>query len=340
MSEASPASPLAGEMLRALEDDLRATAGRVAGAGYGRVREMIGYHLGWTDSASSGRGKRIRPLLTLLACAAAGGRWREALPAASSVELIHNFSLVHDDIQDRSESRRGRPTLWKRWGIAQSLNTGDTIFVLARLAAGRLVENGVAPGEALAVQRILDEACLALTLGQHLDLAFEDEPNVSEEAYLEMITGKTAALLEAACQVGAHLGGAAEAARAAYRRFGRHLGLAFQIRDDALGVWGEPDVTGKSAGDDLAARKKSFPVVFGLATSPEFARRWTAASNDPSDLQAMAQDLHAAGADDRADRLAQRHTDEALAALEEASPAGPAGAELRALSLRLLQRRH
>ena len=339
MSEGSPASPLAGEMLPALEDDLRATAERVAGAGYGRVREMIGYHLGWTDSGS-GRGKRIRPLLTLLACAAAGGRWREALPAASSVELIHNFSLVHDDIQDRSESRRGRPTLWKRWGIAQALNTGDTIFVLARLAAGRLLENGVRVEDALAVQRTLDEACLALTLGQHLDLAFEAEPNVSEEMYLEMIAGKTAALLEAACQVGARLGGASEAERDAYRRFGRHLGLAFQILDDALGVWGEPGVTGKSAGDDLAARKKSFPVVFGLAHSPEFSRRWAAASNDPSDLQAMAQALRAAGADERAHGLAQRHTDEALAALEEAAPAGRAGAELRALSLRLLHRRH
>lgn len=339
MSEASPASPLGGDMLRALEDDLGATAARVAGPAYGRVREMIGYHLGWADPGA-GRGKRVRPLLTLLACAGAGGEWRRALPAAASVELIHNFSLVHDDIQDRSESRRGRPTLWKRWGVAQALNTGDTIFVLARLAAGRLIDHGVPPADALDVQAVLDEACLALTLGQHLDLAFEDEPNVSEDAYLQMIAGKTAALLEAACHVGARLGQAAEPVRHAYRRFGRHLGLAFQILDDALGVWGEPGVTGKPAGDDLAARKKSFPVVFGLAHSAEFARRWAAGSVDPEDLRAMAQDLRAVGADEHARQVAQRHTDEALAALEEAAPAGEAGAELRALSVRLLRRRH
>jgi geranylgeranyl diphosphate synthase type I len=326
-------------MLGALDGDLRLVADRVPGPRYAPVRDMIAYHLGWVGATSASRGKRVRPLLTLLSCAAAEGRWESALPAASSVELIHNFSLVHDDIQDRSETRRGRPTLWKRWGVPQALNTGDTLFVLARLSTGRLVKIGASPEQALEVHRTLDEACLALTLGQHLDLAFEDADHVTEEDYLEMVRGKTAALLEAACDVGVVLA-SASAPRSAYQRFGRQLGMAFQILDDILGVWGEPGTTGKPTGDDLAARKKSFPVVFGLAQSPEFARLWRSAADSPADREPMIEALTSCGALERARDLARTFTEEALAALELASPTGEAGVELRALSQRLLQRRH
>jgi geranylgeranyl diphosphate synthase type I len=325
-------------MLGALDGDLRLVADRVPGPRYAPVRDMIAYHLGWVGATLASRGKRVRPLLTLLSCAAAGGSWESALPAASSVELIHNFSLVHDDIQDRSETRRGRPTLWKKWGVPQALNTGDTLFVLARLSTDRLVEIGASPEQALEVHRTLDEACLALTLGQHLDLAFEDADQVSEEDYLEMVRGKTAALLEAACDVGVVLASAA-APRSAYQRFGRQLGMAFQILDDILGVWGEPGTTGKPTGDDLAARKKSYPVVFGLAQSPEFARLWRSAAGSPADREPMIEALTTCGALERARDLARTFTEEALAALELASPTGEAGVELRALSQRLLQRR-
>ncbi|MEX2029425.1 MAG: polyprenyl synthetase family protein [Anaerolineales bacterium] len=339
MSEAADASRFVNELLVALDGDLRLAAARVPGPRYAPVRDMIAYHLGWTGATSASRGKRIRPLLTLLSCAAAGGRWESALPAATGVELIHNFSLVHDDIQDRSETRRGRPTLWVQWGVPQAINTGDTLFVLARISTGRLVETGATPEQAIEAHRILDEACLALTLGQHLDLAFEDADRVSEEDYLEMVRGKTAALLEAACDVGALLASAA-ASRPAYPQFGRHLGMAFQILDDILGVWGEPGTTGKPTGDDLAARKKSFPVVFGLAHSPEFARLWRSGAEAPSDRRRMVEALTSCGALERARELARTFTDEALAALELASPAGDAGVELRELSQRLLQRRH
>lgn len=339
MSEAAAASQFVDQMLGALDGDLRLVADRVPGPRYAPVREMIAYHLGWTGATTASRGKRIRPLLTLLSCAAAGGRWEFAVPAASSVELIHNFSLVHDDIQDRSETRRGRPTLWKKWGVPQALNTGDTLFVLARLSTDRLVEIGVAPEQSLAVHRTLDEACLSLTLGQHLDLAFEDADQVTEEDYLEMVRGKTAALLEAACDVGVLLA-PAPVPRSAYQRFGRQLGMAFQILDDILGVWGEPGTTGKPAGDDLAARKKSLPVVFGLAQSPEFARLWRSGAGAPADRQPMMEALTSCGALEHARELARTFTEDALAALELASPTGDAGVELRALSQRLLQRRH
>jgi len=339
MTEAAAASQFVDQLLGALDGDLRLVADRVPGPPYAPVRDMIAYHLGWTGATTASRGKRIRPLLTLLSCAAAGGRWESALPAASSVELIHNFSLVHDDIQDRSETRRGRPTLWKKWGVPQALNTGDTLFVLARLSTDRLVEIGASPEQSLAIHRALDEACLALTLGQHLDLAFEDADQVTEEDYLEMVRGKTAALLEAACDVGVLLA-PAPTPRSAYQRFGRQLGMAFQILDDILGVWGEPGTTGKPAGDDLAARKKSFPVIFGLAQSPEFARLWRSGAGAQADRQPMMEALTSCGALERARELARIFTEEALAALELASPTGDAGVELRELSQRLLQRRH
>ncbi len=337
MTAGAPPFP---DMLPAIEAELRLALDPFPPPWYASVAEMISYHLGWDGEDRPPRGKRLRPLLTVLCCAAAGGVWERALPAAAAIELIHNFSLVHDDIQDQSATRRGRLTLWKRWGTAQAINTGDAMFVLAHQAVSRLRSRQVDPTTALAVHERLDHACLRLTHGQHLDLAFEAADDVSQAAYLEMISGKTAALLDAACASGALVAGARPEVVDLYGAFGQHLGLAFQILDDILGIWGEPDVTGKPAGDDLISRKKSLPVLMGLESSPEFHALWESAGGRPQGWQQMRKVLETAGVLERSRDVAESNTRLAQAALEAASPAEPAGSELRLLADILLQRRH
>jgi len=229
---------------------------------------MMRYHLGWIDESFAptrgGGGKRLRPVLCLLACQATGGDPDQALPAAAAIELVHNFSLVHDDIEDRSHLRRGRPTVWKVWGVSQAINVGDGLFALAHLAMQRLADRGVPAGRVLTALEILDQACLALTEGQHLDLSFEARLDVGVDEYLSMIHGKTAALFGAAAQLGALIAGSNHESTTRYRRFGQNLGLAFQIVDDVLGIWGDPQVTGKPAASDIQQRKKTLPIVRAL----------------------------------------------------------------------------
>jgi geranylgeranyl diphosphate synthase type I len=229
---------------------------------------MMQYHLGWMDErfvpTKDGAGKRLRPILCLLTCQATGGDPGQALPAATAIELVHNFSLVHDDIEDKSPLRRRRPTVWKVWGVPQAINAGDGLSVLAHLAMQRLADSGVPPQRVLTALEILDEACLALTEGQYLDLSFEDLLDVDVEQYLSMIRGKTAALFSASARLGALVAGSDLESIARYRRFGEDLGLAFQIVDDILGIWGDPQVTGKPAADDIRQRKKTLPVVRAL----------------------------------------------------------------------------
>jgi len=327
---------LTAEMLGAVERELRGVVEDLAPEGTGQLAEMVRHHFGWDGGEPSG--KRLRPLLTLLCAAGSGGDWRAALPAAASVELVHNFTLIHDDIEDSSETRRGRPTVWARWGVAQAINTGDFLFVAAHYACRRLLDRGLASATAYEAQRILDDACLRLTRGQHLDLAFEQRTRVSTLEYLEMIGGKTAALLAAATSVGAFLGGADEARRAAFEQFGWTLGMAFQLLDDLLGIWGEPGLTGKAAGDDLRHGKKSFPVVWGLEKSSDFAEQWTSRPRDEASVALLERALQACGAESATRQRAAGYTDQAMDALRRASPRGPAAEELEDLARRLLLR--
>ena len=331
-------STLAPGMLAAIEDELRACLVEVSDDSHRQLSEMVRHHFGWDQAGGERSGKRIRPLLTLLTASAAGGDWTQAVPAAASVELIHNFTLIHDDIEDSSETRRGRPTVWSRWGVPQAVNTGDFVYVASHLACHRLTQRGVSVATVYAVQHALDRACLDLTRGQHLDLAFEQKEEVGAEAYLEMISGKTAALLAAAAAIGAQIAEAAPAATEAYHRFGWNLGMAFQLLDDLLGIWGEPDQTGKSVGDDLRQGKKSYPVVLGLETSPEFARAWSAARAAPQDVGQLQQALEGCSADRRTRDQAEGYTREAMRALGQAAPQPPAAFELEGLALRLLRR--
>lgn len=330
------AAPLAPAMLAAVEAELESVLRQALPGPFAEVEAMVRHHLGWEAGAAPG--KRVRPLLTLLCAASAGGDWRRAVPAAASVELIHNFSLVHDDIEDSSRTRRGRPTVWSRWGVPQAINTGDFLHVASHLACHRLLGGGISVETAFAAQRELDNACLQLTLGQYLDLAFEGRPTVAAEEYLRMIAGKTASLVSAAAGVGAVVAEASSGARDAYRKFGWSLGIAFQMLDDLLGIWGEPDQTGKSAADDLRQGKKTFPVLLGLQRSPEFARLWAAARANSPDVDSLRRALESCGAESDTRREAETHTAQAMEALHAAGPRPPAADELRSLAERLLRR--
>ncbi|MFN2289732.1 MAG: polyprenyl synthetase family protein [Anaerolineae bacterium] len=250
-----------------IEDELRQVV-QPSHHGLGTYYGMMRYHLGWTDeqfqAVGTNSGKRIRPLLCLLCCEGAGGRAAQALPAAAAVELIHNFSLVHDDIQDTSRFRRGRPAVWSIWGPAHAINVGDGLFVLARLALDRLGEHDVPVTRRQAAALALDQACLALCEGQYTDMAFEDRLAVDLDQYLWMIRHKTARLLAASAQLGAIVASDDEDLVSLYYRFGQQLGMAFQIQDDILGAWGEEAITGKSAATDIRDKKKTLPVVYAL----------------------------------------------------------------------------
>ncbi len=325
------------EMLAAIEAELRSilvTAGDWLEPG---IEEMIVYHLGWA-SPEEPQGKRIRPLLTLLCCQAAGGDWQSALPAAGAIEWIHNFSLIHDDIQDQSEIRRGRPTVWKVWGGAQAINTGDAIFALSRWSTQRLLKNNFSPDTVLEVHRLLDETGLALTRGQHLDILFESTDNVTTDGYLRMIRGKTAALLKTACELGALLSPASDRQIKNYGGFGDNLGLAFQVIDDLLGIWGSSMMTGKSSADDLQTRKKTLPIIHGLAHSIEFKQTWSAEHHSEEDIASMKDLLREIGSRQFTTQWAEHHTQEAMSSLSSANPLEPAASNLSSLAARLLQR--
>jgi len=308
--------------------------------------DMMRYHLGWLDAelrpARAPRGKRIRPLLCLLACEAAGGDWQRALPAACSIELVHNFTLLHDDIEDASETRRHRPTAWALWGVPQALNTGDALWAVARLAVYGLSANGYDAETVLAAARRLDEACLLLCAGQYLDLHFEQVERVTVAEYTRMIAGKTAALLSASLAIGAALGGAAAPAVEALAAAGTALGLAFQAVDDILGVWGEPTATGKSAATDILARKKTLPVLHALGWEREHGFTDLAALYarplGPEDVPVVLALLERAGSRAFAEAWAGRQQSRALQDLHASGCAGPALAALEEVAVSLLHR--
>jgi geranylgeranyl diphosphate synthase type I len=276
----------------------------------------------------------------LLTNAACGASWQLALPAAAAVELIHNFSLVHDDIQDQSELRRGRPATWKKWGPAHAINVGDALFILAHLALLELKER-VPLEMAMKAGQIVNDACLALTSGQFMDMSYETRIDLSiEKDYWPMISGKTAALLAACIHVGAVLGNADESAQEAYRSFGHFLGAAFQIQDDYLGIWGDSTLTGKSVESDLVTGKKSLPVLYGLGRNGLFARRWIEGSVRPDEVAHLAEQLATEGAKLFTQETADQMSDLALHSLRAADPQGEAGEALFELTGKLLNRQN
>jgi geranylgeranyl diphosphate synthase type I len=283
--------------------------------------EMVRYHLGLDSDAP--RGKRLRPLLGLLAYESLTGDHRPALPGAAAVELGHNFSLVHDDSEDRDVARRHRATLWTVYGIPQAINAGDTLFTLSRMALHRLTSLGFSDTKVLALMRLYDETCLALCEGQFMDIwSAEHDERLSVDFYFDMIGRKTAALIAASVQAGALLASDDQRVIDAFRGFGWALGMAFQLNDDLLGIWGDEQATGKEP-SDLAKHKKTLPLIYALehadaADRAELRRLLGADELDAAGVAEARAILERCGAREYTRRKAREQRDEALARIEAA----------------------
>lgn len=305
---------------------------------------MLRYALGWSDEQdhpyNQPTGKRIRPILLLLCAEAAGIDAQTAMPAAAAVELLHNFSLIHDDIQDNSPTRHNRPTVWKIWGQANAINAGDALFTLAYCALEKLSESGIPLSRVIKVWRIFNTTALELTRGQHLDMRFETQTTVMADDYISMIQGKSAALIAACSQIGALIGCGDDTIAQHYADFGLNLGIAFQIRDDILGIWGDPAVTGKSAATDIISRKKSLPILFGLSKSPELQRIYNKEQFADADVVDAVNLLDGLGAKAYSENNETAYYQQALHSLELANPQGAAAENITQLVNFLFERQH
>lgn len=286
--------------------------------------DMLRYHMGWQDehghSCDRESGKFVRPTLCLLSCQAVGGDTSQILPAAAAIELIHNFSLIHDDIEDVSDERHHRPTIWKLWGQSQAINAGDAMFTLAYVALLKLKERGISDEKIAGAIRMLSLACLELCDGQYLDIEYENRLDINIEDYLDMAAKKTAALFALSTALGAYLGNADIRLVDFFHMFGKELGIAYQIYDDISGIWGTSEKIGKSVGDILQ-RKKTLPVVYGLQNSEGTERKklmkfYTQKSIEGKDIREVKEILTQSGARDYAENLAQQCFHKALAHLE------------------------
>ncbi|MEV0263800.1 polyprenyl synthetase family protein [Streptomyces sp. NPDC050617] len=306
------------------------------------VAGWAGYHLGLQDETGRPprgyRGKAVRPALVLSCAEAAGGAARDAVRAAVTVELVHNFSLLHDDVIDQDALRRHRPTVWKLFGVPAAILTGDARLALAH----RVLATAPGPRTADSIA-MLGHAVEGLVEGEAMDVAFERRPEVTTAEYAAMATAKTGALTGAACGLGALAGGADVERARFFTKFGRHLGLAFQIVDDLLGIIGDPGTTGKPVGGDLAARKKTYPVIAALASDTEQGRTLAGmyASGAPlsdADLRWAALLVTDAGGVRAARSAVDQELEAAFAALAEADPAPEARRDLMALARVLTHR--
>ena len=307
------------------------------------MRHITGYHFGWWDShgvpsGGGGGGKGVRPALVLLAAAAIGGHPEAAVSAAAAVELVHNFSLLHDDVMDGDRTRRGRPTAWTVFGSAAAILAGDALVTAAFRV---LAVSG--PPAAESGTELLSAAVLELIGGQQADMALEQRSAVTLAECLAMVAGKTGALLGAATALGACCAGGRPNQVAHLRRFGEYLGVAFQHIDDLLGIWGDPRVTGKPAYADLQRRKKSLPVVAALHSGTVAGEQLAALYRRPqplsaTDLVQAAELVERAGGRVWSQSQATELLDAALAELDAAEPASQAAAELAALARRAVHR--
>jgi geranylgeranyl diphosphate synthase type I len=262
---------------------------------------------------------------------------------ATAIELLHNFTLIHDDIQDTSLLRRHRPTVWALWGVAQAVNAGDALFALAHIALNRLTELAVPAATTVELSTALHLTTLRIVEGQTLDLGFEERENVSADEYLRMIGGKTAAICAYACWAGARVAGPDARRAAAYGAFGEALGVGFQLRDDLLGVWGATSATGKAAADDIRRRKKSLPILLlrehaSAADRARIAELYTQAELPEAAVCEVLELLTRYEISELAQAEVERWHDRAERLLADAAPHGPTREPLTALVNQLARR--
>jgi geranylgeranyl diphosphate synthase type I len=312
-----------------------------------RFRAMLEYHLGWRDAelrqlaVPAPAGKKLRPGLALLVCRGISGDETAALPAAAAVELIHNFSLVHDDIQDRSELRRHRATLWSIWGAAQGINAGDALFALAQIA---LLQTPSESAAAMAAE--LNRTALMLAEGQYLDIELQNGGTpATPEAYQAMITRKTGVLFACACRLGALSAGGSRQVQDAYASYGLELGLAFQEQDDLLGIWGLSAETGKPSAADIIERKRGLPAVIALARQDAPAWLHEAYERDRDEMmpthlvERVIEHFDGLDLKKQVEGLVEERYRRALDCLEVAGPREPVQSYLAALCEALVVRR-
>ena len=302
----------------------------VRGPSEADVNLLLSYHLGWVDQhgtaapSASSQGKALRPTLCLFACEALSAEHGRALPTAAALELIHNFSLLHDDIQDKDLERRHQPTAWSLWGIPKALVAGDALHSTGDLAALRVEQQRVSSEVLLRVSEILTDSYLVMIEGQCLDLEFEGRTDITTSEYLHMIACKTGALIRCGLETGALLADGDEDAVRAFASFGEGLGQAFQIRDDYLGIWGDEATLGKATGNDIRRRKKSYPVVYALeratgAALNDLKRIYGRSELEEDDVQRVLAILDEVGARDQSQSLTESAADRALDALTTVS---------------------
>ncbi|PKB77893.1 MAG: hypothetical protein BZY88_20425 [SAR202 cluster bacterium Io17-Chloro-G9] len=288
---------------------------------------LLRYHLGWVDQQGHpqenpfSQGKALRPTLCLFACEALDGDLSWALPTAAALELIHNFSLIHDDIQDQDLERRHQPTVWSVWGMPKALVAGNALQTVGDSALLGISRLDIAPESALRVSKILTDSYLEMIQGQCLDLAFESSTAIATQDYLQMIAYKTGALIRTGLEIGASLATLDTDALQAFSQFGSSLGRVFQIRDDYLGIWGDEVTTGKPAGNDIRRRKKSYPVVFALERAEgrpraDLLQIYSQAELDEEDVYRVMSILEQLGAQEHTQSLAETSAREALDSLK------------------------
>ena len=289
------------------------------------INALLRYHLGWSDRQGipsptpASQGKALRPTLCMFACDAFSGQLSHAAPAAAALELIHNFSLIHDDIQDRGYERRHQPTVWAVWDTPRALVAGDSMQSLGDFTSIRATDS-INPATAIRVSGLVTESYLEMIEGQCRDLQFEQRETIGTDEYLDMIALKTGALIRSSLVVGAVLGTEDSETIEGVARFGRAIGRLFQIRDDYLGIWGDDAITGKSTDSDIVQRKKSYPIVYAFQKAAgshqtELSRLYSKETLDEPDVDRVLDILEYIGAAGETDALTELTAEEARASL-------------------------
>ena len=311
--------------------------------------DMLRYHMGWADSQGrphlGTEGKALRPTLCVFACEAVGGSWHVALPAAVALEFIHNFSLIHDDIQDEDEERHHRPTLWYLWGKSNALVAGNVLRLLADMSLWSLRDGGLSTAKTVKACGLLSQAYLEMIEGQYLDLSYEGRFTISMGDYLDMIAKKTGSLISCSLHVGALIGSDDADTIEAFRKCGQALGQAFQIWDDCLGIWGDEKATGKPVGADIRRKKNSFPVVYTMARAEETDKEtltsiYSKTKLEDGDVNQVLAIMEQVEARQSSQRLAEERSLSALEALSGVELAPVAKRELEDLVEFLLTRQY
>lgn len=327
MTQARPGAELPAMFARYKSWVEQELARAVPGSAFSALHVLLRYHLGWVDQFGSqvmspiSQGKALRPTLCLFACEALSNDASKAASAAAALEIIHNFSLIHDDIQDQDSERRHQPTVWYIWGVSKALVAGDALQSVGDLALLDTARRDVSPETVLKVSELLTNSYLQMIQGQCMDLEFESRTTITTEEYLEMIACKTGSLIRSGLEIGAFLATEDTATVEAFSRFGNYLGRTFQIKDDFLGIWGDEATTGKPAGNDIRRRKKSFPIVFAFNQARGSAKDdlfmiYQQKELDEHDVERVLAILHEVGAGEQSQRLIDASAEEAHESLE------------------------